>query len=233
MPEDYISSLFESYPEQLILAYLKGQFVNLASGAVYPDFDRKLNHTDEEIKPGDVLFVGMDFNVLKMAAVVYVIREGNPYALDELVGVRDTPTMAKLLVERFPQHEMIIFPDAAGQSTSSKNASESDHRILRQSGLKVEVNSVNPAIKDRVNAMNAQILNSKGERRLKVNTNKCPRYTETLEQQIYDKFGMPDKAAGLDHVGDAGGYFIVKRFPIIRPKLEAKPLILPTQSGWQ
>ena len=62
----------------------------------------------------------MDFNVLKMAAVVYVIRDGKPRALDELVGVRDTPTMADLLIERFPNHEMTIIPDAAGQATSSK-----------------------------------------------------------------------------------------------------------------
>jgi hypothetical protein len=33
-----------------------------------------LNHTDEEIKKGEPLLIGMDFNVLKMAAVVYVIR---------------------------------------------------------------------------------------------------------------------------------------------------------------
>jgi hypothetical protein len=78
LPDDYISSLYESYPPQLISAYLRGQFVNLTSGAVYPDFDRKLNHTDEEIKPGEPLIIGMDFNVLKMAAVVYVIRDGKP-----------------------------------------------------------------------------------------------------------------------------------------------------------
>ena len=69
LPDDYISSLFESYPPQLISAYLRGQFVNLTSGAVYPDFDRKLNHTDEEIEPLELLIIGMDFNVLKMAAV--------------------------------------------------------------------------------------------------------------------------------------------------------------------
>ncbi|MDV7677376.1 terminase family protein, partial [Acinetobacter baumannii] len=45
LPDDYISSLYESYPPQLISAYLRGQFVNLTSGAVYPDFDRVLNHT--------------------------------------------------------------------------------------------------------------------------------------------------------------------------------------------
>lgn len=217
LPDDYISSLFDSYPAQLIEAYLRGQFVNLQSGAVYPDFDRVLNHTDAEIKPNEPLLIGMDFNVLKMASVVYVIRDGLPLALDELVGVRDTPTMAKLLIERYPQHDMIIIPDASGQSTSSKSASESDHAILREHGLRVEVNRSNPSIKDRLNAVNALILNGDGERRLKVNTHKCPNFTEALEQQIYDDFGMPDKKAGLDHVMDAGGYPIVKRFPIIKP----------------
>ncbi|MNZ56943.1 Terminase-like family protein [compost metagenome] len=216
LPDDYIASLRESYPPQLIEAYLRGQFVNLTSGAVYPDFDRRLNHTDEEIKPNEPLIIGMDFNVLKMAAVVYVIRDGKPLALDELVGVRDTPTMAKLIIERFPGHEITIIPDAAGQSTSSKNSSESDHAILRQHGLRVEVNNTNPTIKDRLNAVNALILNGDGERTLKVNTYKCPRFTETLEQQIYDDFGMPDKKSGLDHVGDAGGYPLAKRFPIIK-----------------
>lgn len=217
LPDDYISSLRESYPPQLIEAYLRGQFVNLTSGAVYADFDRKLNHTDEEIQHGEVLLIGMDFNVLKMAAVVYVIREGLPLALDELVGVRDTPTMTTLLKDKFAGHEITIFPDAAGQATSSKSASESDHSILRGAGFKVEVNSVNPSIKDRINAVNALILNTNNERRLKININKCPNLTATLEQQVYDKFGAPDKSAGLDHTGDAAGYFLVKRFPIIKP----------------
>lgn len=217
LPDDYISSLYESYPPQLISAYLRGQFVNLTSGAVYPDFDRKLNHTDEEIKPGEPLIIGMDFNILKMAAVVYVIREGKPLALDEMVGVRDTPTMATLLNERFLLHDMTVIPDAAGQAKSSKNSSESDHQILRDKGFRVEVSGTNPAIKDRINSVNALILNGDGERTLLVNTNKCPRLTETLEQQVYDDFGMPDKKSGLDHVGDAGGYPLAKRFPIIKP----------------
>ncbi|MDN8301577.1 terminase, partial [Acinetobacter baumannii] len=183
------------------------------------DFDRVLNHTDEEIKKGEPLLIGMDFNVLKMAAVVYVIREGKPRALDELVGVRDTPTMCQLINERFPDHDITVIPDASGQATSSKNFSESDHAILKKHGFKVETNGVNPGIKDRITAVNAQILNAEGERHLKVNTNKCPNFTATLEQQVYDDFGMPDKSAGLDHVGDAGGYPIAKRFPIIIQKV--------------
>lgn len=218
LPDDYIESLRESYPPQLIEAYLRGQFVNLKSGTVYDGFSRKLNHTDAEIKHGDHLLVGMDFNVLKMAATISVIRDGQPMCLDELIGVRDTPTMCQLLKERFPFHAITVFPDAAGQAKSSKDASQSDHSIIKSYGFKIEVNGSNPAVKDRVNAVNAQILNSKGKRNFLINTNKCPRTTEALEQQIYDDFGAPDKKAGLDHATDALGYFLVKRFPIVRPR---------------
>lgn len=40
LPPDYIPSLMESYPEQLIRAYLNGQFVNLASGTIYTAYDQ-------------------------------------------------------------------------------------------------------------------------------------------------------------------------------------------------
>ena len=217
LPADYIESMVQSYPEQLIKAYLNGQFVNLASGAVYPDFDRVLNHTDVEMMDGETLHIGMDFNVLKMAAVVYVIRHGDPYAVDELTEVRDTPAMAELIKARYPNHKIIIYPDASGQNTSSKDSSESDHSILRQAGFSVYVNSTNPRIKDRLNAVNGMILNSKGQRRFKVNTNKCPSLTEGLEQQVYDKQGMPDKSSGIDHLNDACGYFIAHKYPVVKP----------------
>jgi hypothetical protein len=222
LPFDYIPSLLESYPPQLIEAYLRGQFVNLLSGAVYPGFHRALNHTFASIQPGEPLHIGMDFNVLHMAAVVFVVRDNQPYALDELTEVRDTPTMARLLTERYPGHAITIYPDASGQNTSSKNASESDLSILRIAKFTVRVNSTNPAVKDRVNAVNAQIYNGLFERRMLVNTLRCPRYTEALEQQPYDLNGEPDKTTGHDHVNDAGGYFIVKTWPIVR-NLAATP----------
>jgi hypothetical protein len=214
LPEGYIESLRASYPPQLIQAYLRGQFVNLTSGAVYPDFDRRLNHSDAELQPDEPLHVGMDFNVLKMAAVLCVVRAGQPVAVGELVNVRDTPTMAGLLKQRYPDRQIVVYPDASGQNTSSKSASESDLSILRQAGFTVRVNPTNPAVKDRVNAVNALILNDKGGRRLKVNTHRCPTLTESLEQQAYDRNGEPDKTTGHDHVNDAIGYFIANTWPV-------------------
>lgn len=221
LPDSYIEGLRESYPPALLSAYLDGRFVNLSSGGVYPDFDRVLNSSKETIKPREVLHIGMDFNVLKMAAVVFVLRDGKAVAVDELVNVRDTPAMAQLIKDRFPDHTIKIYPDAAGQATSSKNSSESDHIILKKFGFQLVVNGTNPAVKDRINAFNAQILNSNGVRSLMVNVDLCPNFTEALEQQAYDKHGAPDKSTGHDHVLDAGGYFIVKQFPIIRPRAKS------------
>jgi hypothetical protein len=217
LPDDYIPSLRKSYPPQLIEAYIRGQFVNLASGSVYPDFDRRLNHTDATLKEGEALHVGMDFNVMNMTATLNVVRDGLPRQVGELAGVRDTPAMAKLLKERFKDkgHAIKIYPDASGQNTSSKNANESDLSILRQAGFVLEVDHHNPSVRDRVNAFNAMILNDRGERRFLINTDLCPVSTEALEQQAWDRNGEPDKTTGHDHANDAEGYFIVKRWPIV------------------
>jgi len=224
LPDDYIPSLKASYPPQLIQAYLDGQFVNLASGAVYPDFSRVLNHTSERIKQGEPLHIGMDFNVLNMTAVVSVIRDGRPLTLAEVTKVRDTPAMAKLLRSRFDGHAMTIYPDASGQNTSSKDASESDLSILRQAGLTVIVNNTNPAVRDRVNSVCAMIQNAEGVRRWLINTDACPSLTECIEQQAYDNNGEPDKASGLDHAPDAVGYFLAKRWPIVKRTARVEPL---------
>lgn len=218
LPDDYISSLRESYPPQLIDAYLNGKFVNLASGSVHPEFDRRKNHTPELIREGEALHVGLDFNVLNMHPEVSVIRDGLPLTLAELTKVRDTPTMARMLKERYiaKGHAVTVYPDASGANTSSKNASESDLSILKQAGLTVSVDSRNPGVRDRTNAVNAMILNEKGERRWKINTDNCPALTEALEQQSYDASGEPDKSSGFDHSNDAVGYFLVRRYPIVR-----------------
>lgn len=214
LPSDYLDTLRATYPPQLLEAYCEGQFCNLTSGSVYHDFSRELNHTNESIRPGEALHCGMDFNVLNSSAVVFVVRDGLPYALAELTKVRDTPTMAKMLIERYAGHSVTVYPDASGQNTSSKNASESDLTILKQHGLRIRVDTRNPAVRDRVNAVNAMLLNGSGERRLKVNTDNCPTLTESLEQQAYDANGAPDKKTGHDHCNDAFGYFIANRYPI-------------------
>lgn len=227
LPSDYIPSLMESYPAQLILAYLNGQFVNLNSGSIYHAYDRKLNSCFDTVEPGEPLFIGMDFNVGKMAAIVHVKRpDGKPRAVDELIDGFDTPDMIRRIKERYWRHngrdyektcEIRIYPDASGGSRKSVNASETDIAILRQAGFTVIAPDANPPVKDRINAMNAMFCNANGERRYLINPLRCPTYADGLEQQVWAANGEPDKKSGVDHANDAGGYFIHHDYPISRP----------------
>lgn len=222
LPADYIDNLRNSYPSNLLSAYLDGEFVNLAAGSVYPAFDRSLNATTETVREAEPLHIGMDFNVTHGAAVVHVLRDGLPYAVDEFTEVFDTPAMILLIRKRYPLNSIFIYPDASGKNRKSQNASESDISLLRQARFTVCANPANPAVKDRVLSMN-KIIET---REYKVNPDTCPTLVESLEQQPYDKHGEPDKTGGLDHVIDAAGYFVAYKFPVVKRNVTISPLRL-------
>jgi hypothetical protein len=167
----------------------------------------------------------MDFNVTKMAAVVHVLRDGEPHAVEEFTDVFDTPAMAAILKTRFKDrgHSVMVYPDASGKARKSQNASESDLSVLRQAGFSVFSNPANPAVKDRVLSTNAMLL-SGGKRRYRINVDACPHLVEAFERQAYDKNGEPDKTMGLDHIIDAATYFIAYKFPVVKRVALVTPL---------
>lgn len=223
LPPDYVPSLFKSYTPQLVLAYLDGRFVNLTTGTVYHAYDRLLNKSHETVQPDDTLFIGLDFNVNNMAGVVHVKREARdtktgvllidtkpePHAVDEFIGLLDTPAMIATIKYKYPEHKIIIYPDSSGKNRHSSNASTSDLKLLKDAGFTIRVKSVNPFVRDRVTSVNSMFLNAEGKRRYKVNDDKCPVTANNLEQQVYDpKTREPDKKSGTDHSNDGLGYFI-------------------------
>lgn len=214
LPDGYIDSLAASYPANLLAAYLDGEFVNLTAGSVYAEFDRGANGSSETIRASEPLHIGMDFNVGRMSAVVFVLRDGEPHAVDELTGLLDTPAMIAAIKSRYVGHAIYVYPDASGGSRKSNNASESDVALLRAAKFSVFAPSANPPVKDRILAMN-QMIHSEGKRRLRVNQDNCPAFVEGLEKQAYDKNGEPDKTSGFDHVNDAAGYFIHYKYPVV------------------
>jgi len=213
LPEDYIPSLVETYPAELIEAYLNGRFVNLTSGTVYRNYDRERCSSKEIIQPNEVLNIGMDFNVEHMAACIFVVRNNGWHAVDELKDIYDTPAMIKIIQERFQGHKIKIYPDASGNSRKTNNASESDITLLRQAGFRIMVGTKNPFVKDRILSTNKQFEIGN----LWVNNKSCPVTSRCLEQQAYDSNGEPDKKSGFDHQNDAFSYPIAYEFPI-RPK---------------
>lgn len=224
LPAGYIDNLKASYPSNLLAAYLDGEFVNLTSGSVYAEFDRAKNSSAEKIMEGEPLHIGMDFNVAHMAAVIFVLRDGKPHAVEELTEVFDTPAMIEIIKRRYASHAIYVYPDASGQNRKSNNASVSDLSLLRDARFIVLSNNQNPAVKDRILCMN-RMIHLNGERGFKVNVDGCPGLVEALEKQAYDKNGEPDKSSGLDHVIDAAGYFISYKYPIVKRTVT-------TSNGW-
>ena len=212
LPEDYIPSLIETYPSELIDAYINGQFTNLTSGTVYRCYDRVKNNSDETIQDREPLYIGMDFNVQHMAATIFVKREDEWHAVAELKEVFDTPDMVKLIQEKWQSknHPITVYPDASGGSRKSVNASQSDIALLRQARFIVKSRASNPFVKDRLIAANKAFETLK----VKINHVECPTSAECLEQQCYDKNGEPDKTTGFDHQNDATTYLIAYEMPI-------------------
>jgi 3-deoxy-D-manno-octulosonate 8-phosphate phosphatase KdsC-like HAD superfamily phosphatase len=215
LPDDYIDSLKNDYPPQLIEAYLNGQFVNLTSGSVYQNYDPQAHRSKEHVRDGEPLYVGMDFNVTKMAAVIYVQRNGGKewHAVDEIKNGYDTPEVIQILQERYPKNEITVYPDASGKNRKTIGASTSDIAMLKGAGFNIMAKQANPLVKDRVLSVNAAF--HKGI--LFVNDKSCPETAECLQQQVYDDNGQPDKKGGKDHQNDAAGYPIAYEFPIRKP----------------
>lgn len=215
LPDDYIDTLIAQYPEQLISAYLNGEFINLTSGTVYHAYDRNRCRSTEIIRDKEPLFIGQDFNVGKMASTIYVQRPNGWHAVAELSDLFDTPDVIRVINERWQSngHRIIVYPDASGKNRKSSNASTSDIAMMQQAGFDVRVNSRNPAVKDRVLSMNKALECG----RVWINDAACPNTARGLEQQAYDKNSEPDKSSGNDHQNDATTYPIVYEMPIVKP----------------
>ena len=220
LPEGFIDSLLENYPQQLIQAYLNGNFTNLTTGAVYSRFDRNkhlINNIPFDIKM-ETLLIGIDFNVMNCNAVVAVKDRDKLIVIDEVTKQNDTDALAQEIKRRYPNNKILVYPDASGAARSTINASKTDIAILQSYNFTSMALRSNPPIKDRVQTLQALLENSKGRVRLAIHAS-CRRLIECLELQSYDeKSGDPDKQNGYDHLNDALGYLVYREFSIIHAK---------------
>lgn len=215
----WINQLKAKYSKKKLQAYMEGEFVNLESGTVYYTFDRKVHKSFETVQMGDILHIGVDFNVGNCSAVIIVTRGYKYHAVAEITGALDTPFLIKQILDRWPLNKKIVYPDATGIKRSSSNSavSKTDIALLRLAGLQIRARSQNPLVRDRVACKNNLI--EKG--RYYVSETGCPTYIKHIEQQSYVN-GKPDKDSGNDHLPDAGGYPLAFLEDIKRPTAPLK-----------
>lgn len=175
-------------------------------GLVVNDYHRELNNTVETIQDTDTLIVGVDFNVNKMPCVVYVKRGKQFHLLHLFYGSFNTDALMQSFKLKFPKHKAIFHTDATGIANKSSAGGKTDIKIIESYGYRVMNLSRNPNIIDRVNAFNAGIMASDGERNIFISS-QIKKVVETMEKHVFDDNGLPNKKHEyFDDIFDACSY---------------------------
>ena len=187
----------------------EGTFENYA-GSVYYNFHPVDSVIDRQIDWEKPLHIGMDFNVDPMSACVTQIEKDKIYAVDEIIIYSsNTDEMCQEIRDRYgSKAQIFIYPDPASRQRKTSAGGRTDLSILQNAGFKVKVKHKHPSIRDRVNAVNAKLKDSKGVRHIFVSKS-CKIMIKGLQRQIYkENTNIPDKEQGFDHMNDALGYLI-------------------------
>jgi hypothetical protein len=192
---------------------------------IYYAFDRALNVQAYDRPTPGAVYIGMDFNIDPMSAVVFVQEGSNIHAIDEIeIYSSNTNEMVQELKQRFPTQRIFVYPDpAARQRKTSAASGVTDLSILSNAGFVVKAPNAHNPIRDGINSVNSMLCNSLGQRRFFVDP-KCKKVIETLEKFTYKEgTSQPDKDSGFDHMADAIRYYIDYVFPVRRQVDEQPP----------
>lgn len=223
-----IRQLEEKYDPKFARQELYGELV-IFEGAVYYTFSRKDNAGDLAFKaaqydPQRPIVLCCDFNVDPLAWVIAQVHDN--FGLKEVVVIDEIFLKNSNTIEacnefktRYPNHSagIKLYGDATGKSRTTQS-NVTNYQIiedeLRRYGVANHAAMRNPAEKDRINAVNGMMCNSKGVRRVQVNPG-CKNLIRDFEQVSYKEGSAQidkNKDLKLTHASDAFGYFIEEEF---------------------
>jgi hypothetical protein len=205
------------------------------TGRIYYAFDRLQNVKEApEITShtGDIgaVYIGMDFNIDPMSAVIAVRHGDNLYVIDEIrMFSSNTQEAVEEIKSRYPKTKIWVYPDPAARQRKTSAGGSTDITILQNAGFVVKAPNSHTPVRDRINAVNSRLCDTTGIRRLYI-SNRCKYTLEGLERHTY-KGGttQPDKDSGYDHMMDALGYMVDYLFPV-RKDIDPQAL-LPQRWG--
>lgn len=183
------------------------------SGLIYYGFSRELSVFDCTDN-GSTIHIGMDFNLDPMSAVMCIRKGEKLYAFDEIVMYgSNTDEMVAEIKDRYPNREIIVYPDPASRQRKTSAGGRTDLSILQNGGFMVKAKNSHALVRDRINAMNSRLLSSGGDRHLFVSP-KCKHTIKSLERQTYKEGTSIPNKDGFDHMNDAFGYLVEYLFPV-------------------
>jgi len=204
--ENYIAVL-ESMPADQRKRFLDGEYQDVDDGQTYYAFNRERHVQEIKVYPG-THFIGMDFNVEPMTAVIFQFINDQIQVFDEVfMPVGDTPRMIDELKKR-NYSGLEVIPDST--SKNRKTSGKSDFDLLKEAGFKVHW-SFNPLVYDRVVNINLLFTQDKI-----IIDPKCKKLINDLEKVSWKDNQLDQKGANkmLTHISDALGYGCYKLMPL-------------------
>lgn len=185
------------------------------AGRIYYAFERDKNVKNCEVEDRSVIYVGMDFNIDPMSAVIAVRYGDVLHIVDEIrMFSSNTNEMVDEIKSRYGKSKCWVYPDPASRQRKTSAGGSTDLNILQNAGFVVKAPNKHNPVRDRINAVNSKLCNSVNQRTLLIEPH-CKHTIEGLERQLYKPGTVqPDKDGGYDHMMDALGYMIDYLYPV-------------------
>lgn len=236
---DEVRSSQETMAEPEYAQEILAEFRSLTAGKAYPLFGDHNKARECPFMPGrryspyHAIVLGMDFNLSPMSWTLGQLAADRWWWFDE-IHLKNSHTLeaAEVLRDKIllMKHEgfqgqpnLIICGDATGKATQ-RTSNESDFDIvkavLKDAGISYrdETPDSNPAVKNRVNAVNAKCKNARGETTMWFHPEGCPKAIYDLERVTWKNKTDPVLDEGpqreLTHPSDSIGYPVAALTPI-------------------
>lgn len=189
------------------------------AGIIFSDFGE--HNISEVRKPiaSEPVFIGMDFNVTPMSAVIGRQTRLGIEIYDEIyLDNSNTTEMIDEIKNRYPTNPITVFPDPAGVQRRASAGGNTDIKLLEMAGFTTRYHRQHPLVRDRINSGNSLFFKrDDGSTRFMIDP-KCKKTITCLKNWAYKTDSMvPTKDSGFDHGCDALTYMIQFLFPITKP----------------
>jgi hypothetical protein len=245
LPQDFYDRLKGSYSDTFYRQEVLGEYLDLLGGSAYHAFSEK-NIRPTAYRTDLPICWALDFNVDPLCSVIFQIEEDvDPISgkkrktlqvIDEIV-LRDSNTLqaTEAFLDRIgdpdpelgtPVRQIRVYGDASGNSRTTKSA-RTDYELIRRAfqqhpeyRLELRTNTSNPAVRDRVNLMNAVLCSAAGERHAFIDP-RCRELMKDLRQVRWRRDHAGNPLGDLDksdpqrtHTSDALSYGVAREFDL-------------------
>lgn len=232
LPKDFLDIMLGAYDRRKALQEIDGRILIDQEANIYYEWRTKTHKRNlVGYNPDEPLIMCWDFNASDQAPMSMVLcqqhkfNDGTPFiqVIDEFVIYGgNTPKVCNAFIEKYHgvhRGEIYVYGDSTG-TNRTLSVGVSDYQMINEylsplfPALTIRNRKRNMGEKDRVAAVNAMLLNAKGQVRLFVNPD-CTELCLDFDELKPDKFGKINKKdQKRSHTSDALGYYIAAEFPV-------------------